>query len=107
MRALAQLGCVVSLLIYALSFIVDNRDDGEELEGEKDRVPAALGQPGTPPLYYTHNQRVRVVRRAASEGGTPRRPRAQSSPSTRREKRAQAAGGPKLLSGQSDGAIVL
>lgn len=106
MRALAQLGCVLSLLIYALSFVVDNREDGEEPEGEKDRVPAALGQPGTPPLYYYHNQRVRVPRRAASEGGTPRRPRAQSSPSTRREKR-QHSSRPKLLSGQSDGAIVL
>lgn len=102
MRALAQLGCVLSLLTYALSFIVDNREDGEDEAGalEKDRVAAG----GSQPLYYYHQQRPRVIRRAASEGGTPRRPRAQSSPSTRKEKRAAR---PKLLAGQSDGAIVL
>jgi len=67
-RALAQLGCMLTLIGYSLSFFADNKD--EEPVKEKDRTEAAI-------IYYQHSASMPPGRK--SRRGSTRRSKSTSS----------------------------
>ncbi|KAG1686223.1 hypothetical protein DVH05_007061 [Phytophthora capsici] len=62
-RALAQLGCMLTLVGYTLSFFADNKE--EESIKDKDRTDATI-------IYYQHSASIRSPRRSRKES-RPRR----------------------------------
>lgn len=67
-RALAQLGCMLTLIGYTLSFFADNRE--EETMKDKDRTEATV-------IYYQHSASIRSSRK--SRRGSTRRSKSTSS----------------------------
>jgi hypothetical protein len=73
-RAFAQLGCLLTLLTYALSFVVANNELNEREQQERDRLYQAATSRAAP-LLHDSNDEPRGRRRSCSRPGSPNRRR--------------------------------